>query len=199
MSKGSAAKIRTIVAVAHDIGGAQAVYPVIPKLRRRRNLRVNVIAGGFAQKVFARFHAENIASDWSESTIDEYLEKNRPDLILSGTSWKSQLEQRFRNRARSRNIPSVVVIDFWSDHPRRWHHAAYRFEDGQDRVCVPDPETAEAMVNFGYSKELLYVTGHPHLERCFCRAARQEPRSRAKRELAVLFLTIELTALKLKA
>ena len=39
--------------------------------------------------------------------------------------------------------------------------------------------------------------GIHNLERCFCRAARQEPRVQSqKRELAVLFLTIELTAFK---
>jgi hypothetical protein len=198
MSNGFAAKIRTIVAVAHDIGGAQAVYPVIPTLRKRPNLRVNAIAGGFAQKVFARIKAENTETDWSDTKIDDYLDRTRPDLVLSGTSWKSCLEQGFRNRARLRNIPSVVVIDFWSDHPRRWHDADYRFEDGQDRVCVPDQETAESMVRYGYPRELLYVTGQPHLERCFRRATLHQPSSAATTEITVLFLTIALAALKLE-
>src|ERR1700722_16529880 len=91
---------RTIVAVAHDIGGAQAIYQVIARLRRRPNLRVNVIAGGFAQKVFARFRPENATTDWPESEIDKYLDQDRPDLLLSASSWKSTLEQGFRNRAR---------------------------------------------------------------------------------------------------
>jgi hypothetical protein len=198
MSSGAAAKSRTIVAVAHDIGGAQAVYPVIPTLRKRPDLRVNAVAGGFAQKVFARLKAENTETDWSDSKIDDYLDRIRPDLILSGTSWKSCLEQGFRNRARLRSIPSVVVIDFWSDHPRRWHDADYPFEDGQDRVCVPDKETAESMVRYGYPKDLLYVTGHPHLERCFRRATVLESVSTAKTEITVLFLTIALAALKLE-
>ena len=198
MSDGFAAKIRTIVAVAHDIGGAQAVYPVIPTLRKRSNLRVNAIAGGFAQKVFARIKAENTDTDWSDTKIDDYLDRTRPDLVLSGTSWKSCLEQGFRNRARLRNIPSVVVIVFWSDHPRRWHDADYRFEDGQDRVCVPDKETAESMVRYGYPKELLYVTGQPHLERCFRRATLHKSSSAARTEITVLFLTIALAALKLE-
>jgi Monogalactosyldiacylglycerol (MGDG) synthase len=198
MSNNSAAKIQTIVAVAHDIGGAQAVYPVIPKLRKRPRLRVNAIAGGFAQKVFARIKAENTETDWSDTKIDAYLDRTQPDLVLSGTSWKSCLEQGFRNRARLRNIPSVVVIDFWSDHPRRWHDADYRFEEGKDRVCVPDTETAESMVRYGYPKELLYVTGQPHLERCFQRAAVRESHPPARTEITVLFLTIALAALKLE-
>lgn len=198
MSKGSAAQIRTIVAVAHDIGGAQAVYPVIPALRKRPDLQVNAIAGGFAQKVFVRIKAENTETDWSDAKIDAYLDRTRPDLILSGTSWKSCLEQGFRNRARRRNIPSVVVIDFWSDHPRRWHDADYRFEEGQDRVCVPDTETAESMVRYGYPEKLLYVTGQPHLERCFRRATLHEPSPAASNEITVLFLTIALAALKLE-
>jgi hypothetical protein len=188
---------RTIVAVAHDIGGAQAIYPVIAKLRRRPNLRVKVIAGGFAQKVFVRFRAENATAEWSESEIDKYLDRNQPDLLLSSTSWKSTLEQGFRNRARVRNIPSVVVIDFWSNYRLRWHDATYRFEDSQDRVCVMDQQTAAVMNSEGYPATLLYVTGQPHLERCFQREFQRQSRLEAKREIHVLFLTISLIALGL--
>lgn len=198
MSKRRRAPKRKIVAVAHDIGGAQAVYPLIPKLRSRSNLHVDVIAGGFAQRVFARLHPENTAADWSEGKVDEYLDKYQPQLVLSGTSWKSCLEQNFRNRARARDIPSVVVIDFWSDHPRRWHHSAYRFEESHDVVCVPDKPSAEAMVSYGYPGELVRVTGHPHLERCFQRVPQSQARSVGRKEIEVLFLTIALAALKLK-
>ena len=188
---------RTIVAVAHDIGGAQAIYPVIAKLRRRPNLRVRVIAGGFAQKVFARFRAENATTDWSESEIDKYLDRNQPDLLLSSTSWKSKLEQGFRNSARVRNIPSVVVIDFWSNYRLRWHDATYRFEDSQDRVCIMDQQTAAVMSSEGYPAALLHVTGQPHLERRFQSGFQRQPLER-KRETHVLFLTISLVALGLK-
>jgi hypothetical protein len=198
MSKRSATSIRTIVAVSYDIGGAQAVYPVVPKLRRNRHLRVNVIAGGFAQKVFTRLKPLNTETDWSDDEIDQYLDRTRPDLVLSSTSWKSCLEQGFRNRARLRNIPSVVVIDFWSDHPRRWHDATYRFEESTDWVCVPDPESAATMAAYGYPSHLVRVTGHPHLERCARKRTEPILNSDNKKEIAVLFLTISLAALKLK-
>ena len=189
---------RTIVAVAHDIGGAQAIYPVIARLRRKPNLRVNVIAGGFAQKVFARFRPENATTDWPESEIDKYLDQNRPDLLLSASSWKSTLEQGFRNRARVRQIPSVVVIDFWSNYRPRWHDATYRFEDSQDRVCVMDQQTAAVMSSEGYPAALLHVTGQPHLERRFQRGFQPRPPLERKGEIHVLFLTISLAALGLK-
>jgi hypothetical protein len=190
--------MRTIVAVANDIGGAQAIHPVIAKLRKKANLQVNVVAGGFAQKVFARLRSENAEADWSEAEIDDYLDKTRPDLVLSATSWKSLLEQRFRNRVRLRNIPSVVVIDFWSNYRLRWHDAAYQFEDSRDWVCVPDSNVAEAMVADGYPKAFIRVTGQPHLEWCY-RTGSQRPRLlEDKRGITVLFLTISLAALGLK-
>jgi len=189
---------RTIVAVAHDIGGAQSIYPVIARLRRRPNLRVNVIAGGFAQKAFARFRPENATTDWSESEIDKYLDQNPPDLLLSATSWKSTLEQGFRNRARVHRIPSVVVIDFWSNYRPRWHDATYRFEDSQDQVCVMDQQTAAVMKSEGYPDTLLHVTGQPHLERRFQRGFQRQLPLETKREIHVLFLTISLIALGLK-
>jgi hypothetical protein len=158
---------------------------------------VIVIAEGFAEKVFARFRPEKTPTNWSESEIDECLDKNRADLLLSATSWKSALEQGFRNRAHLRGIPSVVVIDFWSNYPLRWQHATYQFEDGIDRVCVMDEQTAKAMNQAGYPITQLSVTGQPHLERCFQRAIRQRPPHRPNPGVAVLFLTISLAALGL--
>jgi len=187
-----------ILAVSHDIGGAQAVYPVIPRLRSKPNLHVDIIAGGFAQKVFARLRPENASEDWSDAKIDEYLDKHRPDLLLSSTSWKSRLEQGFRNHAQVRGISSVVVIDFWSNYRMRWHDATYRYEDGQDHVCVMDAQTATEMQKEGYPIEKIYVTGQPHLERCYQRAVVHQSNSGPTSELAVLFLTISLVALGLK-
>ena len=198
MSSQLAAPSRTIVAVAHDTGGAQAISPVISKLRRRANLRVIVIAGGFAQKVLARFRPEDTSPDWPEPKIDDFLDRTRADLLLSATSWKSGLEQGFRNCARLRSIPSVVVIDFWCAYRQRWQHATYRFEDAPDRVCVMDRQTAETMEQEGYPETQIYVTGHPHLERCYQREDRHRPASAAKPEISVLFLTVSLAALGLK-
>ncbi len=198
MTRGSALPKRKILAVAHDIGGAQAVYPVIPKLRRKPNLQVDVIAGGFAQKVFTRLRPENTSEDWSDAKIDEYLVKNCPDLLLSSTSWKSALEQGFRNRARIRGIPSVVLIDFWNNYRLRWQHATYRFEDGPDHVCVMDARTAEAMHQEGYPLTQIHVTGQPHLERCYQRNAQPVSESAAQRDVEVLFLTIALASMGLK-
>jgi hypothetical protein len=198
MTRGSALPKRKILAVSHDIGGAQAIYPVIPKLRRKPNLHVDVIAGGFAQKVFSRLHPENTYGDWSDTTIDEYLDKNCPDLLLSSTSWKSALEQGFRNRALVRGIPSVVLIDFWNNYRLRWQHATYRFEDGPDHVCVMDARTAEALHQEGYPLKQIHVTGQPHLERCYQRNAQRVSESLAQRDVEVLFLTIALASMGLK-
>jgi hypothetical protein len=198
MASSSALPKRKILVVSHDIGGAQAVYPVVPKLRSKSNLRVAVIAGGFAQKVFTRLRPENTSEDWSDTRIDEYLDRNRPDLLLSSTSWKSRLEQGFRNCAYARGIPSIVVIDFWSNYRMRWRDAVYRFEDGQDHVCVMDTQTAEVMRQEGYPMTKIHVTGQPHLERCYQRAVAHPARSESGSELAVLFLTISLAALDLK-
>ena len=188
---------RKVLVVSHDIGGAQAVYPVVPKLRSKSNLQVDVIAGGFAQKVFTRLRPENTSEDWSDTRIDQYLDQNRPDLLLSSTSWKSRLEQGFRNRAHTRGIPSLVVIDFWSNYRMRWHDATYRFEDGRDHVCVMDDQTAEVVHKEGYPKGMIHVTGQPHLERCYQRTVAHQPCSEPGSQLAVLFLTISLSALGL--
>ncbi|MBV8214530.1 MAG: hypothetical protein JOZ08_15055 [Verrucomicrobia bacterium] len=200
MSKKSTARIRRIVAVCHDLGGAQAILPVVRNLKHRRDIRVDVVAGSFAIKLFTRFRPEIARVDWSDQEIDGFLQKSRPDLLLSSTSWKSRLEQGFRNRANELGIPSVVVIDFWSNYRLRWQHATYQFEEGKDHVCVMDNRTARVMRNEGYPKAKLYVTGQPYLEHCpreKAGHARNQQRG-TKRQTNVLLLSISLAGLGLK-
>jgi hypothetical protein len=198
MTKRAVRQSRKILVVCHDIGGAQAVFPVIQRLKIEPDTHVDVVAGHFAHKLFDRFSPEIADADWSEQEIDQFLERTRPQLFLTSTSWKSSLEQGFRNRAHLLGVPSVVLIDFWSNYRLRWQYAAYRYEESKDHVCVMDRRTARAMQKEGYPTENIHVTGQPHLEKCLRQRIREASRSGEMKRKRVLLLSNALSALGLE-
>lgn len=185
-----------ILAVGHDVGGAQVLLQVVKEFKKRSGVKVDLIIGRMAQKVFARHRPQIVDETWSEPELSRYFEQNRPDLLLTSTSWKARLEQSFRNHARRLGIPSVVLMDFWSNYRMRWQHADYCFEDGHDHVCVVDAAMARALKKEGYPQKKLHRFGHPYLEQCVLENKRKK--TTAKRASAVdrvLLLTIPLAAL----
>lgn len=187
-------KIR-VLAIGHDVGGAQVLREVVKALKKDGQ-QVDLIIGRMAQKIFARNRPQIVDEPWSTEQIARYFKQHRPDLLLTSTSWKSELEQGFRNQARHLAIPSVVLMDFWSNYRMRWQHANYRFEEGYDHVCVMDAPMARTMQKEGYPRQKLHIIGHPHLEQC-SRAIKVKGRSKAGISSVdrVLLLSIPLAAL----
>ena len=54
--------------------------------------------------------------------------------VLSGTGWASALEHEARRAARARGLPSVAVLDHWTNYPQRFERGGER---GGERV-LPD-------------------------------------------------------------
>lgn len=191
--KKSRAKIR-ILAVGHDVGGAQVLREVVKALKKS-GVHIDLIIGRMAQKTFSRSRPQIVDEPWSSEKVAGYFEQHRPDLLLTSTSWKSDLEQSFRNQAHQLAIPSVVLMDFWSNYRMRWQHATYRFEESRDHVCVMDAPMARALQKEGYPRQKLHVVGHPHLEQC-SQGQKATPRSKTAPIVdRVLLLSIPLAAL----
>lgn len=162
-------KRKNILAVVHDPGGTQALIPVFELLKNPFSYNLDIIAGKFAaplledRSISFKPEAGMIGMDRAEALFERY----KPDLLLSGTSWKANLEQMLRNRAVQISIPSVVMLDYWSNYAFRWHESSYSIEGMDDLVCVPDACASEEMKAEGFADNSLSVTGQPYLEKIF--------------------------------
>ena len=78
------------------------------------------------------------AATASFSNLEEVL--SGAQLLISGTSWASDLEHRARKLARQQGIPSVAVLDHWVNYRERFQR------DGEevlpDALWVADAEAA---------------------------------------------------------
>jgi len=124
----------SVDSVLGDVGGAEAVVPVLEVLHRRGALR-QVWAGPLAAATLER---AGLPFQPLRGDPHDRLAGGRATLLLTGTSWGDEpVELAYLEAARTLGIPSVSVIDFWSNYVARFMGL-----QGElvlpDRIAVPD-------------------------------------------------------------
>lgn len=150
----------SVVSVAGDAGGAEALAPVLQALQRRGAL-AQVYAAGPAAGVWDRAGIEHRVMP---ADPEAALAAVRPTVVLTGTSWgRYRPELAFLEAAETLHVPSVAVVDFWSNYLQRFVRP-----DGEivfpDRVAVPDEGARQEAAAEGIPGERLAVTGNPYYE-----------------------------------
>jgi len=159
---------RKILLAFDDPGGGLAVSTLIDKLIERNYIDLEVYAGLLSEKFLAEKTIEfkKINSLISIEEAEEIINNVSPDILITGTSG-GNAEQQLRNVAFNRNIKSVVIMDFWKDYGRRWLYASYQLETLKEKICVIDEMMKTEMIEEGFPKDNLIITGHPYLDKIF--------------------------------
>ncbi|MBS1517242.1 MAG: hypothetical protein JSS91_04070 [Bacteroidetes bacterium] len=159
---------RKVLTVFDDPGGGLAVTAVAEKLKENPEFELIIYCGKLSCGIADNSHLDcfNIDSMITKETAEEIIEKSSPDLLLSATGG-GNAEQELRNTANRKNIPGIVILDFWKDYKRRWLYADYEIEKMKDVICVMDELTKKEMTEEGFPERNIIVTGHPHLDRMF--------------------------------
>ena len=152
----------SVASVAGDAGGAEAIAPALELLARRGAL-AEVWAGPPAAAVFSRAGIAHRALGGSDDGLD-LLAAATPTVLLTGTSWGEEpIELRFLDAARRLGIPTVSVIDFWSNYVTRFLSKSGRLVL-PDRIVVPDEVALLEAEAEGLPRGRLLITGNPHYE-----------------------------------
>jgi hypothetical protein len=161
--------VRRILVVVHDPGGTKAILPVLEALLKNSLYALSIIAGPYAQPILfnAAIKYSPAGSVISYADSESILESYNPQMLLTATSWNSNLEQQFRNVAFTKKVPSIVVLDFWANYSIRWQEALYTPEQTADYICVMDNQVKLEMETEGFRTNKIRVTGHPYLEKLF--------------------------------
>lgn len=157
---------KKILAAFDDPGGGLAVSTVLDELLKRENLDAEIFAGELSERFVRKERCMLLHSTIDTGFAREQFEKFKPDVLLTGTSG-GNAEQMLRNVAFEKQLPSIVILDFWKDYGRRWLYASYPVEEMKDIVCVMDENTKREMQNEKFPEANLIVTGHPYLDRIF--------------------------------
>jgi hypothetical protein len=101
-----------LAVVAHDAGAANLI---IGWLRMRRDLDIRTCLAGPAVELWAAVFGKP-----RSATLDEVL--TGAQMLISGTSYASELEHQARVLAKARGIRSIGVIDHWVNYSDRFVH-----------------------------------------------------------------------------
>jgi len=155
---------QVIVAVAGDLGGAAALMPVIQALSSSGRYDVQTLAyreaAGFFTKRGVPFRV--LEESFCRTEASTLLRDQRADLLLCGTSVNEvELEKHLIDAANDRELPSVAVLDYWSNYAERFSGHDGVLAHLPNRIAVMDENARAEMTDVGFEPERLVVTGQP--------------------------------------
>ncbi|MCL4469614.1 MAG: CDP-glycerol glycerophosphotransferase family protein [Gammaproteobacteria bacterium] len=156
-----------IVTICGDPGGANAVALVIEFLRAEGKVSVTALAYLQAATLWSErgIQFDTIKGEAADNDILKRLNEPKANLLLTGTSAnRFELEKRFIVAARQLGIPSMSVLDFWSNYALRFSDESGNLCYLPDRIAVMDELARDEMVAAGIAGSRIVITGHPTLD-----------------------------------
>ncbi len=101
---------KTIGIAANDAGGAEQIAWLV----RQLDCKILGLLQGPAIKIFKNH-------DVHFDTITSISQLEKCDLVLTGSGWMSTLENEVIEGCRSAGIPSITVLDHWSNYQQRFN------------------------------------------------------------------------------
>jgi len=153
-----------VLIFVEDPGAANYIAP-LPAELAQKGWQVSLLAGGNARNyLLARgVHSEEVQHP---ATAGSILATYHPRLVLVGTSENPDtLGLALVAQARRLEIPSVGVVDFYSNAGQRFRgQSREALTYAPDWLLLPDEWTRAAYVDLGYPAQRTAVCGHPHYD-----------------------------------
>src|SRR3989344_4770440 len=153
-----------ILVSASDPGGGNAVLPVVQLLRSAGHSVTSIIDGA-SRGIFQSMGVDIIdATNFTDAMLAELCSGKKFDVFFSGTSIGDTIEKRLLMFCRERSIPSVFVVDFWSNYWQRFSSHVKDMKYLPDVICVMDKRAKDDMIKEGFNEKKIVVTGNPHFD-----------------------------------
>ncbi len=159
-------KNKEIFIVCSDPGASQAILLLYKKLKFTK-VNIVVIARNsgqrFAHNAGIRVYKDKDAYS-NYKSIEKFLrQQTAPNMIVTGTSLRDNLERNYIRASRALNIPVISLIDWWTNVEERFIHTQNRQLCLPDLVCVPDLLAKKICQKKFGSKTRIAITGNPYL------------------------------------
>jgi len=162
--------VKKIAAYFSQVGGANALMPLIGKLTDRYEVSVfgrqavmDKLKNGYS--LIREAHADS-----SSRAALEWLDAVRPDVLVTDTINLRRVEDggmciELWGRARKYGIPSIAYVDSWWAYDERFRLPGESgFENVPYRIATVDTHAQDALIDLGYPRERLIVTGSPRFQ-----------------------------------
>ena len=162
-------KKKQIAVICGDAGGTNAIIPVIDLLLNEANIHLDIFSYREGRKILKKkglyFTELNETINFNE--IIEILQELKIDLLFSDTSLNSlaqtslELEKLFILAAHKLRIPSLAVLDYWSNYTIRFSDNKKNLIYLPDKIAIMDNLAYNEMILEKFPSESLVITGQP--------------------------------------
>jgi hypothetical protein len=154
---------KVVLFIAGDPGGASSLLPVIAAWQGPKA----VLAYRQALKIFTDAGIECLSLNETPASItaaSERLSDSAASALVAATSVNGvDWEQHFFMAARQLNLPSLSLLDYWSNYTPRFT-LTKPLDAVPDQIAIMDERARDEMIAEGFSASQLVITGQPVLD-----------------------------------
>ena len=136
--------------------------PVVSSLINRGDFVYGVAAGPAVLIAKQKGLSAHDAANFSNDALKKELTIIRPDIFLAGTSSGDSIDKKIFGLIPQ--VPSVYVLDFWSNYRMRFSTDGNDLAYLPNAICVMDELARSEMLDEGFPDDRINVTGNPHIE-----------------------------------
>ena len=152
-------KKHKIIFDAQDPAGFKAIAPVIEKLKKDKRFNLSVILAKHACAFARKKSIKYLDADKAAFNI------TGADLVLTGTSFGDSIEKRIIVAAKAQNIPTISIVDFWTDYVPSFSDPETRnLKYLPDYILAVDEIMKKEMVAVGFPPNKIFITGNPFFD-----------------------------------
>jgi hypothetical protein len=150
-----------ILFVTGQYAGAQYIHPLFKKWKNSdvQHPEYRLVATGTSVKYWLK---SGVKFDENTTSVAEYLDTIKPQLIILSASGTEKLEYLFILEAKRLGIKTANFIDTWTNYKNRYIYNGK--EIYPDTILSLDEKCTEEMVEDGIPTELIQEIGQPYLE-----------------------------------
>jgi len=180
-----------ILIASQDPGGTNAVWPVVKELLKNSNFKFKVkfFVGSYGQMLCIREKKSCLnAEKFSFKKLNFEFKNFNPDLVFTSTSRGFSVEKKIIRLAKKNNVPTVSIIDYWSNYWLRFVCEKEKKSVGYlpDRIIAVDALMKKQMLKEGFPNSHIEIVGNPYFE-TFVQGCKSKKVS--KKRLSILFVS----------
>ncbi len=170
--------MKKILLFSRDPGGANTIIPLVKPLKEK-GYKVFLYGKDRALDRYRLFDLKekgfmDKVKETSEQNILNFLKKEKPDLIITGTSADDMTEKYLWRCTQKLKIPSFAILDQWINYGIRFSKydvadiKKYEKNKSHDflpsKILVMDEYAKNEMIKEGVDKDKIVVSGQPYFD-----------------------------------
>ncbi len=169
--------MKRILLFSRDPGGANAIIPLVKKLQQKYQVLLygkDYAIEKYNQNKVPYIDITEVCNVDTEEGVRFFLEKTRPDFIITGTSADDYTEKYMWKIGFELNIKSFAILDQWVNYGIRFskynvseieeYHKEKEHDYLPTKILVMDQYAKEQIKKEGVSEDRILVSGQPYFD-----------------------------------